>query len=220
MLFDEPPKFRRNIVGGDDSQKLTIEAMDERAFSGAQSDRIFSESLKNWLQLKRGSPNHLQQLARRRLLFQRVGKLPGARLHLLEQPSVLNRDHGLVGEGAQELDLSLREVPFFKPAQRDRTNGSTVFEHRYSHRAAEMCDPGSLAQPILGVRVNIRNLRNGFGGNRSGGGTTTSRLNRRLCRIGFLSLRRHPMRGRGMGGCNMNKLPVEAEYIADGGPAE
>ena len=34
---------------------------------------------------------------------------PGARLHLIEQSRVLNRDHGLVGEGLDELDLLVGE---------------------------------------------------------------------------------------------------------------
>ena len=36
---------------------------------------------------------------------ERFGELGGARLHLLEQPRILDRDDGLVGEGLDELDL-------------------------------------------------------------------------------------------------------------------
>ena len=32
-------------------------------------------------------------------------KIVGARLHLVEQPHVLDRDHRLVGEGLHQLDL-------------------------------------------------------------------------------------------------------------------
>ena len=35
----------------------------------------------------------------RSLLLQRFGHFRSARLHLLEQPHVLDRDHSLVGEG-------------------------------------------------------------------------------------------------------------------------
>ena len=39
-----------------------------------------------------------QNLAGRRLLLQRFADLCGTRLHLLEQPNVLDGDHGLVGK--------------------------------------------------------------------------------------------------------------------------
>ena len=55
------------------------------------------------------SPGELEMmpedLRRRRLLLQRLGQLACARLHLVEQPHVLDRDHRLVGEGLDQLDL-------------------------------------------------------------------------------------------------------------------
>ena len=48
--------------------------------------------------------DHLQDLAGRRLLLERL-------LRLVEQPHVLDRDHRLVGEGLQQLDLLLAERP-------------------------------------------------------------------------------------------------------------
>ena len=41
----------------------------------------------------------------------RFFEVAGARLHLVEQAHVLDRDDGLVGEGLDELDLALREGP-------------------------------------------------------------------------------------------------------------
>ena len=35
----------------------------------------------------------------------------GARLHLLEQPHILDGDHRLVGEGLQQLDLARGKIP-------------------------------------------------------------------------------------------------------------
>ena len=40
-----------------------------------------------------------QHLGGRGLLLERLGQLARARLHLVEQPHVLDRDHRLVGEG-------------------------------------------------------------------------------------------------------------------------
>ena len=46
---------------------------------------------------------------RRRLLLQRLGQFARAGLHLVEQPHVLDRDHRLVCEGRDKLDLLVGE---------------------------------------------------------------------------------------------------------------
>ena len=47
-------------------------------------------------------------------LGHRAGELVGARLDLIEQPHVLDRDHRLVGEGRDELDLLVGERPYLR----------------------------------------------------------------------------------------------------------
>ena len=49
--------------------------------------------------------DHAKNLAGRSLLLQRLAQLARARLHLVEQPHVLDRDHRLVGEGLHQPDL-------------------------------------------------------------------------------------------------------------------
>ena len=63
-----------------------------------------------------------QHLAGRRLLLQRLGQLAVARLHLLEQAGVLDRDHRLVGEGLQQLDLLVAERPHLGAAYDERAD--------------------------------------------------------------------------------------------------
>ena len=61
-----------------------------------------------------------QHVARRRLLFERFCQLMRPRLHLLEQPRVLDSDHGLIGEGGDQFDLLVAEGP-----TDDRVNANT-----------------------------------------------------------------------------------------------
>ena len=63
------------------------------------------------------SPGELEMtehLRGRGLLLQRLGELARARLHLVEQPRVLDRDHGLVGEGLDQLDLLVGKGPHLR----------------------------------------------------------------------------------------------------------
>ena len=48
-----------------------------------------------------------QDLAGGGLLLERFGQRPVARLQLVEEPNVLDRDHGLIGKGLQQSDLLL-----------------------------------------------------------------------------------------------------------------
>ena len=63
---------------------------------------------------------------RRRLLLQRLAQFGGARLHLVEQADVLDRDHGLVGEGLDKFDLAIRERPDFRPGQGEDADRLTL----------------------------------------------------------------------------------------------
>ena len=58
------------------------------------------------LQIERRAADDLQHVGGGGLLLQRLGEIAGARLHLVEQSHVLDRDDRLVGEGLDELDLS------------------------------------------------------------------------------------------------------------------
>ena len=54
-----------------------------------------------------------------RLLSRDLSELPISRLHLLEQPHVLDRGHGLVCEGRDELDLLLAVRQRLRALQRE-----------------------------------------------------------------------------------------------------
>ena len=65
----------------------------------AQSCCGLDERIEHRLQVEGRAADDLQHLGRRRLLLQRLGELGGARLDLLEQARILDRDDGLVCEG-------------------------------------------------------------------------------------------------------------------------
>ncbi len=71
--------------------------------------RVREHDLEHRLQLAGRARDDLQHLRGRGLLLQRLGELAGPRLHLVEQPHVLDRDHRLIGEGCGEADLLVGE---------------------------------------------------------------------------------------------------------------
>ena len=66
--------------------------------------------------------DNIEHLARRSLLLQRFLQLARSRLHLLEQPRVLDGDHGLVGEGLEQIDLPISEQSYFGASDQERSN--------------------------------------------------------------------------------------------------
>jgi hypothetical protein len=69
------------------------------------------------------------------LLLQRLGEVAGARLHLVEQPHVLDRDHGLIGKRLQELFLNLRDRSGLAPGNDDDAERFAIAQHRHTQHA-------------------------------------------------------------------------------------
>ena len=92
----------------------------------AEPRRVLQHRLEHRLQLAGRARDYLQYLRRRRLLLQRLRELARARLHLVEQPHVLDRDHRLVGEGGGQLDLLVGERLDGSPRQTSARRPETL----------------------------------------------------------------------------------------------
>ena len=71
-----------------------------------QPRRTLGDRIKNRLNIRRRAGNDAQDFARRRLLLQRL-------FEFVEQPHILDRDDGLVGESFKQLDLRRGEGAHF-----------------------------------------------------------------------------------------------------------
>ena len=154
----ECPELGGRVVAGHESQELAIEAEDERALGLAQADRVLRERLEYRLQVERGPPDHLEQLAGRRLLLERDAQVAVACLQLPEQAHVLDGDDGLIGEGFQKLDLAWRERARRRSRDVDHADGGALSHHGNRDHAAEAARPGGRGKHVLGVLEHIRDL--------------------------------------------------------------
>ena len=107
-----------------DEQEKGVRRLAEPA--GALDQRI-----KDRLQICRGASDDTQNLARRRLLLERLSHVAIARPQLLEQPHVLDGDDSLVGEGLEQRDLFVSEGPDLRSADPDHTQRDTFAQERY-----------------------------------------------------------------------------------------
>ena len=80
------------------------------AFSASHSRAaVLDQRLQHRLQVEGRLADDLEHVAGRGLVFERLLKIVGALAQLAEQPRILDRNHRLVGEGRNQLDLLLGE---------------------------------------------------------------------------------------------------------------
>ena len=78
---------------------IAFDATNMTASSASHSRAAFSATTsKHRLNIRRRAGDDAQDLARRRLLLQRL-------FEFLEQPHIFDGDHGLIGEGFEKFDL-------------------------------------------------------------------------------------------------------------------
>src|SRR5262249_30188741 len=113
----------------------------ERAELGVAYARgVLQHGLEHGLQVAGRTADDLQHLRGRGLLLQRLAQLTRARLHLVEQPHVLDRDYRLVGEGGGELNLLVGEWPDRLALQTDDADRESFSQQRDGQYRAEAGD--------------------------------------------------------------------------------
>src|SRR4029434_7874553 len=72
-----------------------------------QPGDILCDHIQDRLNIRRRAGDDAENLARRGLLLQRLCEIAVAFLQLFEQPHVFDRDHSLIGESLDQLNLAL-----------------------------------------------------------------------------------------------------------------
>jgi hypothetical protein len=93
--------FGRTAVLGGEVDQLTVEPVNPRQIRPAEQRRRSRDCIEGRLHSRRRARDNAQDLGRRRLPLKRLRQVAVSRLQRLEQPHVLYRDHGLVGEGLE-----------------------------------------------------------------------------------------------------------------------
>src|SRR5436305_3459013 len=142
-------------MGRHNSQDLTVEAEDQGAFGRAEPDCVLGQRLEDWLKIERGPPDHLEELAGRRLLLEGDPQLAIARLQLPEQPDVPDGDDRLLGERLEERNLLVGKGPWLAAPDADRANREPLSEDRHAEDGSQR---DGIAQWVSVLRVQPRVL--------------------------------------------------------------
>src|SRR5262249_29987856 len=119
----------------------------------ADAGRILQHGLKYRLQLARRTTDYLQHLRCRRLLLERLPQL-------IEQPRILDGDHGLGGEAGNQGDLLFSERLNTRPPNYNDANDLIFPQHRYGEDGSMhfLLAMMIFSPPIFGVSEDIGNV--------------------------------------------------------------
>ena len=200
---------------GDEADHVAVQLIDEREPRLAEADRVPHDRVEDRPGVGRGGAHDAQHVGGRGLLLEGVGEIVVAGVELGEEPDVLDRDHRLVREGPEELDLPVREPARLGAPDRDRADRPPFPHHRDRGQAAEVHRPAHLGELVLGVGANVGDLDHAAGQDRAPGGGAPirgprERAERRGASLGRVSVGRHVV----------HRVPVGSEDLAELGIAE
>jgi hypothetical protein len=152
-------ELRGRPVGSRLPIEFAVRSEDGALVGAAEPHRAFDERFQHGLEIERRAADDLQDLARRGLLFQRLGQLAIAGLEFLEQPHVLDGDDRLIGEGLQERDLSGRERLDDIPADHDGSERCSFPQERHHEGRAGVVTP---CTADAHSRLRVLGLRQGL----------------------------------------------------------
>jgi hypothetical protein len=127
---DRGVALRRVVVGRQERHGLAVEAHERALLRLAETPAARDDGAEHRGDVRGRAADHAEDLARGRLLVQRLREIAVAGLELLEQPDVLDRDDRLVGEGLHERDLLVGEGSDLELEDREDAHEGLPLEHR------------------------------------------------------------------------------------------
>jgi hypothetical protein len=128
-------------------------------FRAANADGILQQGLQDALEVERRPADSLEHLGRGSLSPQRFAQFLRALLHLVEQTHVFDRDHRLVGEGRDQLDLIVGKWLHSVPPEHKRPEGRAIAQQqRHAQYGPDPSDLATFVPVVLGVLENVGNV--------------------------------------------------------------
>ena len=93
--------------------------------------------------------------------LQRQREFAGARLNLVEQPGILDRDRRLIGERHNELDLLVGERSHLGAQQCKDADCRSLALHRHAKHGAVIGDLLPFDKGVVGIGLHIGNMDDG-----------------------------------------------------------
>ena len=126
--------------------------------SASQSRAAIQPGIEDGLEIESRSTDDLEHVGSGRLLLQRLGKFACARLYLVEQAHVLNRDHRLVGKGRDQIDLLVGKWLHGGTGERHHADRSSLSQQRDAEHGPELPQFYGFGQSVFRIGQHIRDV--------------------------------------------------------------
>ena len=152
-------QYRRWIVVmGDEVHERAIEPVHCARPGAAEAYCVRDDGVEDGLDVSRRARDHPKDLARRRLLLQRLGEIAITDLEFLEEADVLDGDDGLVGERLEERGLGVGEMARRLPREDDdQRRRVPLTQHRHAEYAPEAARPEA-GERVVGIVLHVGDL--------------------------------------------------------------
>ena len=152
-----------HVVEGCLDNHAVRDKVHDSEFGLANPRRVLEHLLKYGLDIIRKHADEFENFGCRTLLIEGFLKIAGFGLHLVEQPRVLDRDHRLVGEVLDKLNLSLSEWSHLLAVDDDRPNQRALLEHWNGEKGSRSClldgnDSQGLTFSVCRIGFEIRDM--------------------------------------------------------------
>ena len=141
-----PPKFAK--LGGV-VQLIVFDSKDVHNLGFADLRRVLGNRSQYRLDVAGRTGNHPQDFADCCLMLKRFCEIARLGLHFVEQACILDRDHSLVGEGLEQLDVIGGECAGLLAGDADQSNRRPVAPQRDEKQTAEAAQPRHFLQSGL-----------------------------------------------------------------------
>ena len=128
----------RPLAARQPEERIALDLADQGPRAVRQARRRLGDRPHHGLDVGRRARNHAKDVARRRLLLQRLGDGAVLLLQLLEQAHVLDGDDRLVREGLEQRDLLVGERAHFLPPDVDGADRHPLAHQRHRHDGSEL----------------------------------------------------------------------------------
>src|SRR5262249_4456688 len=147
-----------------------------RVVGAAKAASRFNERLQHRLEIESRAADHLEHIGGGGLLVQRPAQLARARLHLVEQPHVLDRDHRLIGERGHQLDLLVGKWAHRASHQHDHANRLAFTQQRNTEHRTVVADLRWLYKLVFRIGENVGYLNDSAFKRGSAGDSSSTQL--------------------------------------------
>src|SRR5262245_35566949 len=137
---------------------VAVAKKDRRVQCFAQTGGISDDRVQNRLKIARRFADDAQDLRGRRLLLQRLGKIARARLHLVEQAHIFDRNDRLVCKGLKEVHLTFGEGTGGCSRDRNHPDGLPLAEHWHAQDAPVARRLREPPVHVIGILPNVRDV--------------------------------------------------------------